>query len=381
MKKVVVTGASGFIGARLVEVLACRGDTTICAVVRRGANPARIARYKNVHLHFGDVTSMESLKAAMQGCEQIFHCAYGNKGTEVERRKVTVQGTVNVVKVARTLGIPRVVYLSSTAVFGYDAEGNIDESSPYGRNLRDYCQHKKEAEQKILKFVRPGQPPSIAILLPTTVYGPYSPFVIDTVRRIKEGQFGLPPRFGIANHIYVDDLVHAMLIAAEAEITGAERFIVTDTNPEPYDKFFLRFVKMVGLSSLPVAECSPESAKLSDKPSLLKALRSVFADKEVRRAIITLPAMRAIYTTTKFLFPNLLRRLTESYTESISLFEPYASATKPVRLSPNEWKFYSSTVVFSCRKAIQTLGFSPVIGIDEGIRLTTLWLSDIGLVG
>jgi nucleoside-diphosphate-sugar epimerase len=267
------------------------------------------------------------------------------------------------------------VHLSSAAVFGYDAEGWRDESSSYGTRLDGYCRDKKDAEEAIIAHVRPGMAPTAAVLLPTLVYGPYSPFVVDVIRRMSAGRFGLPPRSGSANHVYVDDLVHAMLRAATTPIETVDRFIVSAVPPEPYTAFFERFARMAGIGRVPHA--APRPMEPTAPPSVRRLLRRFAADREFRDLVNRVPGFSYGYQKAKRRWPALTARVTRDVSRPV--VAPAASEASGPTLTPNEWTFYSANVTFSGEKAVKTFG-APPVGIDEGMRRTAAWLRHIGLI-
>jgi nucleoside-diphosphate-sugar epimerase len=373
VKHVAVTGAAGFIGSRLAEVLSQKG-VTVHAVVRRGSNAARIARHANVQLSAGDVRSCDFLRETFASCDTVFHCAYGNRGSLDEQRSVTVEGTANVLSACTAAGVRRLVHLSSVAVWGYDASGTINECTPYPSSLSGYCLFKREAEDQIARLVAAPNAPSVAILLPTMVYGPYSPFVLDTMTRLADGRFGLPTSPGLANHIYVDDLIDAMLCAAAAPHAGVEKFIVTDPNPECCRLFFGRFAAILNIATVPSGRLAED---LPARPPLMKAIRSVTSDQDVRKLVASIPGVQTLYKLTRSRHSPSARANRGATPKPLAGLDAAREKAAPL-MSRNEWACYSATASFDGSKAAKTLGFTPLFGLEHGIRLTTLWLRDIG---
>lgn len=372
MTQIAVTGAGGFIGGRLAEVLACQPGTWVNVLLRRGSNPARVARFGNVRLFFGDIGDPAFVEKALQGCTQVFHCAYGTRGTEEELRRVTVGGSLNVFRAARACGLARMVHLSSVAIWGYALTETIAESTPSAPDLRGYCAHKKEAEEQLVQVARRAKSVAVSIILPTLVYGPYSPYLLDAVRRMREGMFGLPPGTGLINHIYIDDLVLGILLAAKHPGQDVERYIITDPEPMSCKEFFDPLVTAVGATPLPVAH--PREGAATRRLSLGVVMHSLFRNQELRQWLRNVPGLKGTY--------RVARRMGQRIRppEPLGNSESAQTVAKGPTLSPGEWDFYSSTVRFSGAKATQELGFTPVVGYREGMRRSVLWLTQLGLV-
>ena len=117
--KAFVTGSTGFIGARLVQKLLSSG-WQVNALVRtqQGANMLLAIGAQPV---WGDITARELMRDGMRHCDVVFHLAgwYKIGGRDWEKAEaINVQGTRNVLELAFELGIPKIVYTSTVAVFG-----------------------------------------------------------------------------------------------------------------------------------------------------------------------------------------------------------------------------------------------------------------------
>jgi nucleoside-diphosphate-sugar epimerase len=126
---VFVTGASGFVGARLAHKLAQRGLEVRCLV--RDPDRAPSLRVDDVRLVHGDITDKESMRQAMKGVEAVFHVAgWYELGVRDVRRMhaINVDGARNTLELAAELGVPKILHTSSVAVFGNTHGKMVDET-------------------------------------------------------------------------------------------------------------------------------------------------------------------------------------------------------------------------------------------------------------
>ena len=140
-----VTGAYGKVGRALVPAL-MRAGPEVRALVRNLAGAARLARFPVTVLR-GDVGSAPDLAAAIQGCEIVFHCAYGTSGSQKHRAWVNREGTRRVLEASRAAKAGRIVHLSTLMVYGETPDGDLDETAPRRRFGNAYSDSKMEAEQ------------------------------------------------------------------------------------------------------------------------------------------------------------------------------------------------------------------------------------------
>lgn len=181
-----VTGATGFIGGRLVRQLRAAGHE-VRALVRSPSKAPDLTGL-GASLHPGDITDKETMRAAMRGADGVFHLAawYRIGAPASERRgaeRINVQGTRNVLELMRELGIPKGVYTSTIAVFG-DTEGWVgDESYRHtGPWLSEYDRTKWEAHYEVaVPMMQAGLP--LVIVQPGVVYGPGDPSAIGMLLR------------------------------------------------------------------------------------------------------------------------------------------------------------------------------------------------------
>ncbi len=179
MQKVLVTGAAGFVGGWVVECFQLSG-IPVRAGIRSWSSAARLARRKTEIVPC-DVLSNSQLRAAMEGCDAVVHCAVGND-------EVTVSGTQNVLATAHEMGLRRVVHLSSAGVYG-NAAGIVDENIAPTQRGNAYAKRKIAAEQICQTFMDRGMP--VVVLRPTIIHGPFSyTWTVSFANRLWSGRWG-----------------------------------------------------------------------------------------------------------------------------------------------------------------------------------------------
>ncbi|MBF2078968.1 MAG: NAD-dependent epimerase/dehydratase family protein [Synechococcales cyanobacterium T60_A2020_003] len=215
--KAFVTGASGFTGSHLVKALCDRGDT-VTALVRKTSNCDRLAEYP-VNFIYGDITDRDALRQGMAGADVVFHAAaYVELGLvdEAKMARVNVDGTRAVLETAKELGIPKMVYCSTIGVFG-DTQGKVINET-FQRTQADfssaYDRTKYDAQKLVDQFAAGGL--NVSSLLPAGILGPDDPHFGPVMKTFLKGRLKLwAGGDRITGVVHVDDLVQAMLLAAE----------------------------------------------------------------------------------------------------------------------------------------------------------------------
>ncbi|MGI5484158.1 NAD-dependent epimerase/dehydratase family protein [Streptomyces lavendofoliae] len=252
-RTVAVTGASGFIGGRVVERLVLSGQARVRPVVRGFGRAARLSVLPQERLEFrqADLLDADGLRAAFEGCDTVVHCAFGSAGDEADRWAASVDGTARVLAAARAAGVRRVVHLSTVDVYDPAVTGELTEESP-ARPAdpadREYEQQKLAAERLVLDAHGPDL--ETVVLQPGVVYGPWGGQWTTAQLRRDEGDFAALPAgedSGVCNAVYVDDLVDAVLLAVVKEAAAGQRFLVGNGEPLGWGRFFDAIRSLRGL--------------------------------------------------------------------------------------------------------------------------------------
>jgi dihydroflavonol-4-reductase len=231
MSRILVTGATGFIGRNLVRVLIKNGYH-IRALVRDVERAERILGRRNIEYVVGDVRDRESLKNISDGITAVYHLAaitgHDSPSESAFRRyrEVNVEGTKIIAESCLGRKIGKFIYISSTAAIGLSKDKVVNEETPCSPRT-PYQVSKYEAEMVVREFTRKYGLPGV-ILRPSMVFGVGSDGDLLTIARIvKRGIF---PRIGFGRNlspaVHVDDLVDCMISAKDKALVG-ETYIIT----------------------------------------------------------------------------------------------------------------------------------------------------------
>jgi dihydroflavonol-4-reductase len=228
--KVLVTGASGFVGSRLVRRLVDRGADV--RILRR--ETSRIDRFQDLTIdhHIGDIRDGDAVRRAVSGCDLVFHVAGAISywsGDFAWMTAVNVTGTEHVVDACLDADIGRLVHTSSVATLGvppFSERG--DEKLIYAWDGYDfgYMSTKYAAERRALEV---SDELDVVVVNPALIFGPDDPGLFGPmVKLVKQGLMPVYPAGG-GCFVHVDDVVEGMLLAAERGRTG-ERYILGGEN-------------------------------------------------------------------------------------------------------------------------------------------------------
>ncbi len=228
---VLVSGASGFLGAHVVRALRARG-AVVRAMVRRRAGREDLER-DGVELVEANLLDERSLRAACAGADALVHCA-AHKGlwsrVALEQRRVNVEGTAAILRAAHHCDLKRIVHVSTTGAIGGSREPEtLDERSRWGlyEARVSYVATKHEAEQRALSAAWGGMP--VVIVNPGALLGPrLFGGESSTVARARRGGWRWAPPGG-ASFCDVEDVAQGCL-AALAHGGVGERYILGGHN-------------------------------------------------------------------------------------------------------------------------------------------------------
>lgn len=169
---ILVTGAAGFIGSHVVDLLVEEGETAR-ALVRPNENVDRLMS-QGVDICLGDMKDRDSLAAAVTGMDRVIHCAArtGPWGSKEEYEAVNVRGLKDLLDLSLAAGVKRFVHVSSIIVMGADVCGAADETRQLHIEPHNpYSWSKVMSEQLVEEYIQERDAP-VTIVRPGWVYGP-----------------------------------------------------------------------------------------------------------------------------------------------------------------------------------------------------------------
>lgn len=229
MKPALVTGASGFLGWHVVQVLR-QHEIPVRALVRKPGSLKDL----DAELVQGDLRDSSSVQRATAGCGLVFHVAADYRlwvRDSSEMFRSNVDGTRNVLEAARQAGVERVVYTSTVGCMGFVQDGLGDETTPvtYADMAGPYKQSKFQAEQIALEYARSGFP--VVIVNPTTPVGEHDVKPTPTGKTIVDFLRGAMPAYIDTGLNVVDarETAEGHLLACQRGQVG-ERYILGSEN-------------------------------------------------------------------------------------------------------------------------------------------------------
>lgn len=324
-KKVLVTGATGFVGSHLVDHLVERGSSVRC-LARKSSN-LQYLKHPEIELAYGGLDDSTDWDAALADVGAIYHVA----GTTFARRAkdyftVNHRGTEAILAEAlrRRDRIKRFVYISSLAAVGPGSNGipvNEDTSpspiTPYGRS--------KLLAEEAVRAVSDLLP--VTIVRPPAVYGPRDYGIFEFFKAVKGGMFPMIGRHDKrVSLVYVRDLVEGIILAGETDVSVGRTYFVSSE-----DDYSMRAVA-----------------------DLMAAL--------MHRSLRTFAIPRSVAYGVA---------LVAEGAAAVMRKPPVINRDKVADLSQAFW-------ICSIERARTELGYNPRVPLEEGLRETIAWYKSEG---
>ncbi|MBP1748368.1 MAG: hypothetical protein H6Q52_907 [Deltaproteobacteria bacterium] len=259
--RVLVTGAGGFLGRRLTEMLVEKGYF-VRVLVRKLTNIDPF-RDLGVDVHYGDLRDELAVAEAIDGMDYVVHAAAAQEGDWDTFDATTVHGTERVLRLARQLKVRRVIYISSMSVYQMSglkkgsliAEDGLLEQNPAARGFYTFSKLQAENVTRGLMGVNGNGKVPTVILRPATIYGPRGPVFTPLIgvslfnkifMILGKKKMRLPL-------VYIDNLVDAIILCIENERSAGHTFNVIDDEVTTKRDYVRKLAKELFPSSHSVA--------------------------------------------------------------------------------------------------------------------------------
>jgi len=238
-QRVLVLGASGFIGKRLVSALA-GSDWAVPVAAGFRTMPGAVGTATAIRLDARDSAAMQR---ALTGIDSVVNCVARDASTIVESARALFTAC------AASSAAPRVVHLSTMMVYG-TAAGVVDEEAPLRGDYDAYSAAKVEVERLARNYC------NVVHLRPGIVYGPESPLWTGRIggwlRAHRLGDLG-SSALGCCNLVHVDDVVEAILRALRMPGIEGEAFNLSLPMPPSWNEYFRQFAAALGTPFVPIS--------------------------------------------------------------------------------------------------------------------------------
>ncbi len=373
-RKILVTGATGKVGSRLVEMWSERGRLNeLRCMVRSYRAAARLMRFP-VETVEADLLDLESIRRAASGCDAIIHLGVGERA---ERE------TISLLRVARELGIHRFIHMSSAAVYGIHLPPQITEQQEESKTRKlgePYADQKVGAENAVLRECARGL--ESIVLRPHIVYGPYMRWSSELFDLLALGRLPIIEDGGYCNLIYVDDLIEAVMRGLTAKSGFGQPMFITDGVPIAWREYIEAHAALSRSNPPRVLRAEVQRPKLSAGEWLkasVRPLAPVMRSKEFRAFVFESPAMQST------LFRAYLALRDKPL---LSPLVANLGSGKTAMGAPNGETSYHelwtdlqlSEAKLSAARAESLLGFRARIAFAEGLRRMALWAGQYGLI-
>ncbi len=348
MKRVLVTGAAGFIGGRVVERLAGMEGVEVLAGVRSWKGCARVARL-GVRLVRCDVLDPQAVGEAMIGASRVVHCAMSDGASIVE-------GTRNVLAAAAAAGVEKALCLSTGDVYSA-TDGEVDESGRRDRVGDWYADAKRDAEVLCEESIRRGM--KVTWLRPGIVYGPFCyawtqriglRLAARQVQRLRDAEDG------VCNAVFVDDVVEACVALLDPGLADGEALNINGPAQVSWNQYLDAFAVSLGVATPGQVGSGRTGLRSSILEPARLAARAVL--KHFQKPVMALYASNRLANRVMKRFETMLKGTPER----------------------REMRVYSRRTHFADSRLRTLLPKVPCTSLEEGLRISSQYLRVMGLI-
>jgi len=247
MARVLVTGATGFVGGAVARRLRSRGED----VEGLGRSEKRGAALERDGIRFvqADVRDADAVAGAVRDCARVVHCAaeYHSQGlTPAEFLAVNAGGTAHVLAACARHGVDRLVHVSTVNVYGRLHSTPATEDHPFG-DLNPFQRSKVEAERRVWAALEGPLAGRVAVVRPSGIYGPGDPKFVKLYRALQRRRFvWIGPCRSRYHATFVDDAVEGIVRALVVEGAGGRAYNLAGPRIRTVRELVLAAARAVG---------------------------------------------------------------------------------------------------------------------------------------
>lgn len=324
--KVLVTGATGFVGSHLTENLVKEGYKV--KVLVRQSSDTSLLENLDVEIVRGDIMDVVAVEKAVRGCQHVYHLAGKMSQLGVSRKHfyaVNVEGTENVARAAMKANVERLVCSSSAGIYGIIKNPPVDENTKPNPNS-PYRESKLLGEEVVLSYhKKEGLPVVVARL--TSVFGPRASSWLGLFQAISKKRFQIIGTGDNHEHLgYVSDVIDGLRRCADTKNIEGECYLIAGKEP----------IKLKRLVDMIEQELGIGSSYGSVPASPFRAFNSL---------------AEVVYKHFGFELPRSHR-----------------------------YDLFLTDKVLNIFKAQKELGYCPKVSVREGIQQTIKWYRENGYV-
>lgn len=352
-----VLGASGFIGSRFIEKMHLTGEASVRPIVRNFSSLARLARFE-LDWRVTDLGDVSRLTEALEGCDALLHSIVGDE-------PVILGSIAPVYEAAQRAGVRRIVYLSSSSAHGLNPPVDTTEDTPLSDTQPFGYNNAKVRAERLFQRVREKGTVELVGLRPSIVFGPRSRWCSDLAKEILAGTaYLLQEGRGICNTIYVDNLIRAIVLAAQASNVDGHYILVRDREKVTWREFYEPILKACGVEI--------DAIHHVEVPAFNHSKKSPF--DRLRGS--------PLVQTVKPLFPKSAIRVGKAALKALPVppvTSPWQRDEKPMpRVTREVAALQQCLWQMPCTKAEKLLGYQPEISFAEGMQRSIGWLKFAG---
>ncbi len=360
--KIAITGASGFIGNRIVEKFYLENIHEVVPLARSNSSlvlPARFDLPWGVCDHF----NADDLSKAFDGCEAVVHTAIAGPFAKMAKA---------VYLAADKVGARRLVVLSSASIYNQNPIPGVTEDSPLPERSATGYNAGKIAADKMVRRLRSKGKTEIVFLMPSIVFGPRSSWIAKLANQITDGTASLiGGGNGICNTVYVDNLVEAVRLSLSAAGVDGESFFVSDSETVTWGDFYRPVASALGATF--------EDLHFIEDPPVF----TTSVGERVRTQILSAAQAESVQTIKPFVPAGLKKLYKSAMSFSSSNHGGMPDPLEFLREKQPEVTLEMSLLqqcVYKLpnAKAERLLDYHPTVPFAEGMNRSVSWLKFAG---